>query len=98
MRSTAVIEFDLNGNVLTANDRFLSGMGYSLAQIKGKHHRMFCLPEEANSAEYQDFWRRLNAGEYVVDRFKRVDSQVVRYGWRPLTIRWSMPITNFTKW
>ena len=74
MRSTAVIEFDLNGNVLTANDRFLSGMGYSLAQIKGKHHRMFCLPEEANSAEYQDFWRRLNAGEYVVDRFKRVDS------------------------
>ena len=75
MRSTAVIEFDLNGNVLSANDRFLSGMGYSLAQIKGKHHRMFCLPEEANSAEYQDFWRRLNAGEYVVDRFKRVDSQ-----------------------
>ena len=75
MRSTAVIEFDLNGNVLTANDRFLSGMGYSLAQIKGKHHRMFCLPEEANSAEYQDFWRRLNAGEYVVDRFKRLDSQ-----------------------
>ena len=74
MRSTAVIEFDLNGNVLTANDRFLSGMGYSLAQIKGKHHRIFCLPEEANSAEYQDFWRRLNAGEYVVDRFKRVDS------------------------
>ena len=74
MRSTAVIEFDLNGNVLTANDRFLSGMGYSLAQIKGKHHRIFCLPEETNSAEYQDFWRRLNAGEYVVDRFKRVDS------------------------
>ncbi|CAI8762256.1 Biofilm dispersion protein BdlA [Pseudomonas sp. IT-196MI5] len=74
VRSTAVIEFDLNGNVLTANDRFLSGMGYSLAQIKGKHHRTFCLPEEYNSAEYQDFWRRLNAGEYVADRFKRVDS------------------------
>ncbi|PTR29143.1 methyl-accepting chemotaxis sensory transducer with Pas/Pac sensor [Pseudomonas sp. GV085] len=74
VRSTAVIEFDLNGNVLTANDRFLSGMGYSLAQIKGKHHRTFCLPEEYNSAEYQGFWRRLNAGEYVADRFKRVDS------------------------
>ncbi|MCW8275740.1 PAS domain-containing methyl-accepting chemotaxis protein [Pseudomonas sp. PCH199] len=74
VRSTAVIEFDLNGIVLTANDRFLSGMGYSLAQIKGKHHRTFCLPEEANSAEYQNFWRRLNAGEYVADRFKRVDS------------------------
>lgn len=74
VRSTAVIEFDLNGNVLSANDRFLSGMGYSLAQIKGKHHRMFCLPEDSNSGEYQHFWQRLNAGEYVADRFKRVDS------------------------
>uniref|UniRef100_UPI0030DD5221 methyl-accepting chemotaxis protein n=1 Tax=Pseudomonas sp. EA_5y_Pfl2_R50 TaxID=3088691 RepID=UPI0030DD5221 len=74
VRSTAVIEFDLNGNVLAANDRFLSGMGYSLAQIKGKHHRMFCAPEEYNSAEYQNFWRRLNNGEFVADRFKRVDS------------------------
>ncbi|MGF6202389.1 methyl-accepting chemotaxis protein [Pseudomonas laurylsulfatiphila] len=74
VRSTAVIEFDLNGNVLTANDRFLGGMGYSLAQIKGKHHRTFCQPEEYNSAEYQNFWRRLNAGEYVAGRFKRVDS------------------------
>ena len=74
VRSTAVIEFDLNGNVLNANERFLSGMGYSLAQIKGKHHRMFCTPEEYNSAEYQNFWRRLNNGEFVADRFKRIDS------------------------
>jgi methyl-accepting chemotaxis protein len=74
VRSTAVIEFDLNGNVLTANDRFLSGMGYSLAQIKGKHHRTFCLPDEYNSAEYQNFWRRLNSGEYATGRFKRIDS------------------------
>lgn len=74
VRSTAVIEFDLNGNVLAANDRFLSGMGYSLAQIKGKHHRTFCLPEEQSSADYQNFWRRLNAGEYVAGRFKRIDS------------------------
>nr|WP_047303164.1 PAS domain-containing methyl-accepting chemotaxis protein [Pseudomonas fluorescens] len=74
VRSTAVIEFDLNGNVLNANERFLSGMGYSLAQIKGKHHRMFCMPEEYNSAEYQNFWRRLNNGEFVAARFKRIDS------------------------
>ena len=74
VRSTAVIEFDLGGHVLTANDRFLSGMGYSLAQIQGKHHRMFCEPEEYNSTEYQDFWKRLNAGEFVAARFKRVDS------------------------
>nr|WP_097305079.1 PAS domain-containing methyl-accepting chemotaxis protein [Pseudomonas chlororaphis] len=74
VRSTAVIEFDLNGNVLTANERFLHGMGYSLAQIQGKHHRTFCEPEEYNSAEYQAFWRRLNAGEFVAGRFKRIDS------------------------
>ncbi len=74
VRSTAVIEFDLNGNVLMANERFLSGMGYSLAQIKGKHHRMFCEPEEYNSVEYQNFWHRLNASEFVAERFKRVDS------------------------
>jgi len=74
VRSTAVIEFDLNGNVLTANERFLSAMGYSLAQIQGKHHRTFCEPEEYNSAEYQAFWRRLNAGEFVAGRFKRIDS------------------------
>ena len=75
LRSTAVIEFDLGGHVLTANERFLNGMGYSLAQIKGKHHRQFCDAEEAGSAAYQEFWRRLNNGEYVADRFKRVDSQ-----------------------
>ncbi|HCT07557.1 MAG TPA: chemotaxis protein [Pseudomonas sp.] len=75
VRSTAVIEFDLGGHVLTANDRFLGGMGYSLAQIQGKHHRMFCEPEEYNSAEYQHFWKRLNAGEFVAARFKRVDSR-----------------------
>ncbi|AZC20741.1 PAS domain S-box protein [Pseudomonas sp. MC042] len=74
VRSTAVIEFDLNGNVLSANERFLSSMGYSLAQIQGKHHRIFCEPEEYNSAAYQDFWRRLNAGEFIAERFKRVDA------------------------
>ncbi|MDD0843017.1 PAS domain-containing methyl-accepting chemotaxis protein [Pseudomonas sp. Gutcm_11s] len=74
LRSTAVIEFNLAGEVLTANDRFLGGMGYRLEQIQGKHHRMFCEPEEYNSQEYRDFWARLNRGEFVAGRFKRVDS------------------------
>ncbi|MDR6233078.1 methyl-accepting chemotaxis protein [Pseudomonas psychrotolerans] len=74
LRSTAVIEFNLAGEVLTANDRFLQGMGYSLAQIQGKHHRLFCSSEEANSAEYQAFWARLNRGEFIASRFKRLDS------------------------
>lgn len=74
-RSTAVIEFDLNGNVLIANNRFLESMGYTLAQLTGKHHSIFCEPAEAQSAEYQAFWEKLRRGEYVVDRFKRVDSR-----------------------
>ena len=73
-RSTAVIEFNLQGEVLDANDRFLQAMGYSLAQIKGKHHRMFCEPAEANSEAYEQFWARLRRGEFVVDRFKRLDA------------------------
>ena len=74
LRSTAVIEFNLAGEVLSANQRFLDGMGYRLEQIKGKHHRIFCEPEEYNSQAYRDFWARLNRGEFVGGRFKRVDS------------------------
>ncbi|MWV12206.1 PAS domain-containing protein [Pseudomonas sp. R-28-1W-6] len=74
LRSTAVIEFNLGGEVLTANERFLEGMGYRLEQIQGKHHRMFCEPEEYNSQAYREFWARLNRGEFVAGRFKRIDS------------------------
>ncbi|MFK2913997.1 PAS domain S-box protein [Pseudomonas sp. 3HC3] len=74
MRSTAVIEFDLDGIILTANERFLATVGYRLEQIRGKHHRMFCEPQEVNSAGYQAFWDRLRRGEYVADRFKRIDA------------------------
>jgi methyl-accepting chemotaxis protein len=74
MRSTAVIEFDLDGNILTANERFLATVGYRLEQIRGKHHRMFCEPQEVNSAGYQAFWDRLRRGEYVAERFKRIDA------------------------
>jgi methyl-accepting chemotaxis protein len=74
LRSTAVIEFNLKGEVLNANDRFLGAMGYSLEQIKGKHHSTFCEPQEVNSSGYKDFWAKLNRGEFVAGRFKRVDS------------------------
>ncbi|MEE4080287.1 PAS domain-containing methyl-accepting chemotaxis protein [Pseudomonas viridiflava] len=74
LRSTAVIEFDLGGHVLTANDQFLRGMGYNLAQIKGKHHSLFCDPHEVSQASYKDFWATLNRGEFVASRFKRIDS------------------------
>ncbi|EKT4521956.1 PAS domain S-box protein [Pseudomonas putida] len=74
MRSTALIEFNLQGEVLTANDRFLQAMGYSLEQVRGKHHRIFCEPEEVNSPAYQAFWDKLRRGEFVADRFKRIDA------------------------
>ena len=73
LRSTAVIEFSLDGEVLVANERFLQSMGYTLEQVKGKHHRMFCEPAEYNSREYQEFWDKLRRGEFIADRFKRVD-------------------------
>ena len=73
-RSTAVIEFNLDGIVLAANDNFLNAMGYSKSQIIGKHHKIFCEPEEYNSPEYQQFWEKLRHGRFVADRFKRIDS------------------------
>ena len=74
-RSTAVIEFDMSGHILAANDLFLGGMGYKFEQIKGKHHRIFCTEEESSSADYSAFWERLNEGLFVAERFKRVNSR-----------------------
>lgn len=73
-RSTAVIEFDLTGQILTANQQFLDAMGYSLTQLKGRHHSLLCTPEESASSDYPEFWRRLNSGDFVAGRFKRRDS------------------------
>jgi methyl-accepting chemotaxis protein len=71
-RAMAIIDFDTDGNILFANDNFLSVVGYSLADVKGRHHRMFCDANFANSAEYQEFWRRLGRGEFVAGQFRRV--------------------------
>ncbi|MCZ8529460.1 methyl-accepting chemotaxis protein [Alteromonas sp. PRIM-21] len=74
-RSSAVIEFNLDGTIITANDNFLKGMGYTLEQIEGKHHRIFCTEQEANSEEYKHFWRDLSEGKLESGRFKRIDSR-----------------------
>ncbi|MEN3159988.1 PAS domain-containing methyl-accepting chemotaxis protein [Alkalimonas sp. NCh-2] len=74
LRSTAMIEFDMDGHVLTANDLFLNAMGYRLEDIKGKHHRMFCAPEIYNHKDYQQFWQRLRSGQFFSERYARVDS------------------------
>lgn len=74
-RAMAVIEFDLDGGILTANQNFLTRMGYTLAELKGKHHRLFCRAELVNSSAYEDFWRRLNQGELFQGQFERVDKR-----------------------
>ena len=68
----ATVDFQPDGTVIRANERFLSVMGYALDEIVGQHHRMFVEPEYAETDEYQQFWARLRRGERVVDEFKRV--------------------------
>ncbi len=68
----AVIEFDLGGHVLAANENFLRAMGYSLREIAGQHHSMFCSADYVKSEEYRDFWLRLAKGELLSGRFHRV--------------------------
>jgi methyl-accepting chemotaxis protein len=67
-----IIEFNLDGTVLTANDNFLKTLGYSLEEVKGQHHRMFCDPAHTASPEYQAFWAKLNRGEYEDGVYKQI--------------------------
>ncbi|HEY2658181.1 MAG TPA: methyl-accepting chemotaxis protein [Caulobacteraceae bacterium] len=71
-RSQAVIEFELDGTIITANDNFLKTMGYTLSEVKGRHHSMFVSPTYAQSAEYKSFWRSLGEGRYFADKYQRV--------------------------
>jgi methyl-accepting chemotaxis protein len=72
LRAQAVIEFNMDGTIITANENFLKTMGYSLAEIQGKHHSMFAEPALRESAEYREFWAKLNRGEYSADEYKRI--------------------------
>jgi methyl-accepting chemotaxis protein len=71
-RVQALIEFDLNGTILSANRNFLDIFGYELDEIVGKHHRMFCEPEYAKSDEYAELWAKLGRGEFHCAEFKRL--------------------------
>lgn len=71
-RSQAVIEFDLDGTILTANPNFCDALGYSLADIQGKHHRMFVRPDDAVSPEYAAFWAKLGRGEFQSAEYLRI--------------------------
>ncbi len=71
-RAQAVIEFTPQGEVITANEAFLHALGYRLEEVCGKRHSLFVEPAYAASPDYTEFWRKLNAGEYVAAEFKRI--------------------------
>jgi methyl-accepting chemotaxis protein len=71
-RSQAVIEFTLDGKVLTANENFLKTMGYSLDEIRGQHHGIFVDPAYRQSPEYRAFWEKLGRGEFEAGQYKRI--------------------------
>ncbi|APJ05051.1 hypothetical protein AXG55_02800 [Silvanigrella aquatica] len=71
-KTQAIIEFGLDGIIHSANDNFLNVMGYSLDEVKGKHHRIFCESSYTNSSEYRLFWEKLNCGEFDAGEYKRI--------------------------
>ncbi|MCE3018483.1 MAG: methyl-accepting chemotaxis protein [Pirellula sp.] len=71
-RSMAMIEFTVDGTILWANANFLQTIGYTLEEIKGRHHSLFVDPDHRMSAEYRDFWYELGQGIFKVARFKRI--------------------------
>jgi methyl-accepting chemotaxis protein len=71
-KSQGMIEFAMDGTILSANENFLGAMGYTLDEVRGRHHRMFVDAQEADGPEYRAFWERLNRGEFVAGEFRRV--------------------------
>ncbi len=71
-KSQAVIEFNMDGTIVTANENFLGAVGYSLSEIQGKHHSMFVEPGYRDSQDYRNFWASLNRGEFQAAEYKRL--------------------------
>jgi methyl-accepting chemotaxis protein len=71
-KSQAVIEFEMDGKIRTANDNFLQALGYRLEEIRGQHHQMFVDDAYRNSADYREFWKKLGRGEYQAGEFRRM--------------------------
>ncbi len=74
-KSLAVIQFAMDGTIIDANENFQTIMGYTLAEIRGKHYSMFAEPALKDSAEYREFWAKLNRGEFEAGRFKRIGNR-----------------------
>ncbi len=88
-RGLAVIEFQLDGTIIRANQNFLSTMGYSLSEIQGRHHSIFVPEAIKNSSEYVDFWAAINRGQFHSGEFHRIDKNgndvFIQASYNPIT-------------
>jgi len=71
-KSQGTVEFNMDGTIITANDNFLKILGYTLEEVQGQHHRIFCEESYAGSQEYQEFWEKMNRGEFDSGEYKRI--------------------------
>src|SRR3546814_1036585 len=71
-KSQATIEFDLQGNILTANDLFLNTLGYTMAELKGRHHSTLVDVAHRSSPEYREFWEKIGRGDYEAGKYRRI--------------------------
>lgn len=96
-RVQALIEFELDGTIIHANENFLSTLGYTLDEVRGQHHAMFCEPEYTKSAEYKQFWARLAKGEFEQAEYKRLGKMAAKYGSTLPTIPYLTSRASLTK-
>ena len=88
-KSQATIEFAMDGTILTANANFLKAMGYTLDEIKGKHHSLFVEPAYRESTDYREFWAALNRGEFQAAQSSASARAARKSGSKPLITRCS---------
>lgn len=94
-KAQAVIEFHMDGTVITANDNFLNALGYTLDEIKGKHHSMFVDEAYKQSSAYTEFWAKLNRGEYDAAEYKRIGKGGGKCGSRlPIIRSWISTVSR----
>ena len=96
-KSQGIIEFNMDGTIITANENFLNVLGYTLKEVKGKHHRMFCEESYAKSPEYKKFWEKLNRGEFDSGEYKRIgksgEAAYIQASYNPILDSKNKPIS-----
>ncbi len=100
-KSQAVIEFNLDGTIITANEKLLKTLGYTLGEIRGRHHQRIRGSGLSQSADYRMFWERLGRGEYDAGQYKRIAEKAgaevwVQASWNPIT--GEMPGGSRSRW